>query len=232
VLNAKQHEREAYVVAQAGRKGAITVATNMAGRGTDIILGGNPEMLAKLRDASRSKTACPRPSPRSSRSWWSELRGASSRGGRRGGARRAASTSSAPSGTSRAASTTSSAAARAARAIRAARRFYLSLEDDLMRIFAGDRVKNLMERMGMPDDEPIEHPWVTKSVENAQKKVEERNFDIRKNLLEYDDVMNAQRKTIYELRQQLLFGRYEPDMVDEEGKPTGEKRVIKPLARS
>jgi preprotein translocase subunit SecA len=109
-------------------------------------------------------------------------------------------------------------------------RFYLSLEDDLMRIFAGDRVKNLMERMGMPDDEPIEHPWVTKSVENAQKKVEERNFDIRKNLLEYDDVMSAQRKTVYEMRQSLLIGRYEPEIIDEEGKPTGHKRNIAPLA--
>jgi len=108
-------------------------------------------------------------------------------------------------------------------------KFYLSLEDDLMRIFAGDKVKNLMERMGMPDDEPIEHPWVTKSVENAQKKVEERNFDIRKNLLEYDDVMSAQRKTIYDMRQAMLVGRYEPDVLDEEGKATGQKRKIKPL---
>src|SRR6185503_18994723 len=110
-----------------------------------------------------------------------------------------------------------------------ASKFYLSLEDDLMRIFAGDRVKNLMERMGMPDDEPIEHPWVTKSVENAQKKVEERNFDIRKNVLEYDDVMSSQRKTIYDLRQSLLLGRYEPEVLDDDGKPTGEKRVIKPM---
>src|SRR5678816_3265316 len=110
-------------------------------------------------------------------------------------------------------------------------RFYLSLEDDLMRIFAGDKVKNLMDRMGMPDDEPIEHPWVTKSVQNAQQKVEERNFDIRKNLLEYDDVMSAQRKTIYEMRQALLIGRYEPEVIDEEGKPTGEKRTIKPLEK-
>src|SRR5262249_22506133 len=108
-------------------------------------------------------------------------------------------------------------------------KFYLSLEDGLMRSFAGDRVKNLMERMGMPDDEPIEHPWVTKSVENAQKKVEERNFDIHKNLLEYDDVMSAQRKTIYDMRQSMLVGRYEPDIVDEEGKPTGQKRKIKSL---
>jgi preprotein translocase subunit SecA len=95
-----------------------------------------------------------------------------------------------------------------------------------MRIFAGDRVKNLMERMGMPDDEPIEHPWVTKSVENAQTKVEQRNFDIRKNLLEYDDVMNAQRKTVYALRQQLLLGIYEPEELDHEGKPSGAKRSI------
>jgi len=109
-----------------------------------------------------------------------------------------------------------------------ASRFYLSLEDDLMRIFAGDRVKNLMERMGMPDNEPIEHPMVTKSIENAQKKVEERNFDIRKNVLEYDDVMNSQRKTIYDLRQSLLLGRYTPEIVDEDGKPTGDKRTIKP----
>src|ERR1041385_312775 len=95
-----------------------------------------------------------------------------------------------------------------------------------MRIFAGDKVKSLMERMGMPDDEPIEHPWVTRSVENAQRKVEERNFDIRKNLLEYDDVMNAQRKTVYALRQQLLEGRYSPEEIDELGKSTGKPRTI------
>jgi preprotein translocase subunit SecA len=95
-----------------------------------------------------------------------------------------------------------------------------------MRIFAGDRVKNLMDRMGMPDDEPIEHPWVTKSIENAQRKVEERNFDIRKHLLEYDDVMNAQRKTVYSVRQQLLLGRYAPEELDELGKPTGRNREI------
>jgi preprotein translocase subunit SecA len=105
-------------------------------------------------------------------------------------------------------------------------RFYLSLEDDLMRIFMGDRVKNLMDRMGMPDDEPIEHPWVSKSVENAQSKVEARNFDIRKNLLEFDDVMNAQRKTIYALRQSLLQGRYASEETDELGKPTGRTREV------
>ena len=95
-----------------------------------------------------------------------------------------------------------------------------------MRIFSGERVKNLMDRMGVPDDEPIEHPWVSKSVENAQRKVEERNFDIRKNLLEYDDVMNAQRKTVYKLRGQLLEGRYEPEEIDELGRPTGDSREV------
>jgi preprotein translocase subunit SecA len=100
-----------------------------------------------------------------------------------------------------------------------------------MRIFAGDRVKALMERMGMPDDEPIEHPWVTKSIGDAQAKVEARNFDIRKNLLEYDDVMNEQRKTVYKIRQQLLLGIYKPEKLDEDGKPTGKMREIKKLDR-
>ena len=99
-----------------------------------------------------------------------------------------------------------------------------------MRIFAGDRVKSLMERMGMPDDEPIEHPWVTKSIRDAQGKVEARNFDIRKNLLEYDDVMNEQRKTVYKIRQQLLLGIYTPEILDEDGKATGKMREIETLA--
>ena len=98
-----------------------------------------------------------------------------------------------------------------------------------MRIFAGDRVKSLMERMGMPDDEPIEHPWVTKSIGDAQGKVEGRNFDIRKNLLEYDDVMSEQRKTVYTIRQQLLLGIYTPEHIDDDGKPTGKMREIKAL---
>ena len=111
-------------------------------------------------------------------------------------------------------------------------RFYLSLEDDLMRIFAGDRVKSLMERMGMPDDEPIEHPWVTQVASRTRRsKVEGRNFDIRKNLLEYDDVMNEQRKTVYKIRQQLLLGIYTPEYMDDDGKPTGKMREIKPLPR-
>jgi preprotein translocase subunit SecA len=226
VLNAKHHENEAYVVAQAGRKGAITVSTNMAGRGTDIILGGNPEMLAKLRFKEQNRI--PEAEPEEFDKLVEEIRAECVKEGDEvreiGGLYIL--------GTERHESRRIDNQLRG----RAGRqgdpgmsRFYLSLEDDLMRIFAGDRVKNLMERMGMPDDEPIEHPWVTKSVENAQKKVEERNFDIRKNLLEYDDVMSAQRKTIYEMRQSLLVGRYEPDVLDEEGKATGDKRAIKPI---
>ncbi len=227
VLNAKHHENEAYVVAQAGRKGAITVSTNMAGRGTDIILGGNPEMLAKLKFKEQHRI--PEAEPEEFDKLIEEIKISSTKEGDEireiGGLYIL--------GTERHESRRIDNQLRG----RAGRqgdpgmsKFYLSLEDDLMRIFAGDRVKNLMERMGMPDDEPIEHPWVTKSVENAQKKVEERNFDIRKNLLEYDDVMSAQRKTIYDMRQAMLLGRYEPEVLDEEGKPTGQKRAIKPLA--
>ena len=228
VLNAKHHENEAFVVAQAGRKNAITVSTNMAGRGTDIVLGGNPEMLAKLEFKQNNRV--PEAEPEEFEKLVEKLGvrcqkegdevrecgGLFILGTERHESRRIDNQLRGRSG--RQGDPGSS-------------RFYLSLEDDLMRIFAGDRVKNLMERMGMPDDEPIEHPWVTKSVENAQKKVEERNFDIRKNLLEYDDVMSAQRKTIYDMRQALLVGRYEPEVLDEEGKPTGERRKIKPLDR-
>ncbi len=228
VLNAKHHENEAYVVAQAGKKGSITVSTNMAGRGTDIILGGNPEMVAKLRFKEQNRI--PEAEPEAFDELVAELTKEFAAEGDEvreiGGLYIV--------GTERHESRRidNQLRGRAGRQGDPGRsRFYLSLEDDLMRIFAGDKVKNLMERMGMPDDEPIEHPWVTKSVENAQKKVEERNFDIRKNLLEYDDVMSAQRKTIYDVRQSLLVGRYEPEVVDDEGKPTGEKRVIKVNAK-
>jgi preprotein translocase subunit SecA len=227
VLNAKHHEREAYIVAQAGRKGAITVSTNMAGRGTDIILGGNPEMLARMEflESGRLPDAEPeefakvvdRHEQECAREHEEvvELGGLHIVGTERHESRRI----------------DNQLRGRAGRqGDPGSSRFYLSLEDDLMRIFAGDRVKQLMDRMGMPDDEPIEHPWVTKSIENAQTKVEERNFDIRKNLLEYDDVMSAQRKTVYEIRQQLLEGRYEPEQLDELGKPTGRPRVIEPRA--
>ncbi len=223
VLNAKHHENEAYIVAQAGRKGAITVSTNMAGRGTDIILGGNPEMIARLefKEQNRIPTAEPEAFAELVKRHEGECKIAHDEVIANGGLHIV--------GTERHESRRIDNQLRG----RAGRqgdpgssKFYLSLEDDLMRIFAGDRVKTLMDRMGMPDDEPIEHPWVTRSVENAQHKVEERNFDIRKNLLEYDDVMNAQRKTVYALRQQLLEGRYTPEEMDELGKQTGRVREI------
>ena len=228
VLNAKHHEREAYVIAQAGRKGAITVSTNMAGRGTDIILGGNPEMIAKLefKEGGRDPDAEPEEFAKlvvaheaSCKKEGDEVRvagGLHILGTERHESRRI----------------DNQLRGRAGRqGDPGSSRFYLSLEDDLMRIFAGDRVKALMERMGMPDDEPIEHPWVTKSISDAQTKVEGRNFDIRKHLLEYDDVMSEQRKTVYRLRQELLLGRYFPEKLDDDGKPTGKKRDIVPLER-
>ncbi|MGD0530400.1 MAG: preprotein translocase subunit SecA, partial [Polyangiaceae bacterium] len=228
VLNAKQHEKEAFVVAQAGRKGAITVSTNMAGRGTDIILGGNAEMLAKLefkeggRDpdkepeayaevVSRYEADCKREGQEVK-----DLGGLHILGTERHESRRI----------------DNQLRGRAGRqGDPGSSRFYLSLDDDLMRIFAGDKVKSLMEKMGMPDDEPIEHPWVTNSIGDAQGKVEARNFDMRKNVLEYDDVMSEQRKTVYKIRQQLLIGTYTPEYLDETGKPTGQLREIKTLPR-
>ena len=223
VLNAKHHQNEAFIVAQAGKKGAITVSTNMAGRGTDIMLGGNAEMIASAQFKETGKT--PESHPEEYATLLAEVQAqckvehdvVTDLGGLY------------IIGTERHESRRIDNQLRG----RAGRqgdpgysKFYLSLEDDLMRIFAGDRVKNLMDRMGMPDDEPIEHPLVSRSIENAQRKVEERNFDIRKNLLEYDDVMNAQRKTVYTLRQQLLLGRYAPEEVDDNGKSTGEIRQI------
>ena len=229
VLNAKQHEKEAFVVAQAGRKGAITVSTNMAGRGTDIILGGNPEMLARLefKEQSRDEKAEPEEFQKTTEKYEAACKAEGEEVKALGGLHIV--------GTERHESRRIDNQLRG----RAGRqgdpgssRFYLSLEDDLMRIFAGDRVKALMERMGMPDDEPIpEHPWVTKSIGDAQTKVEGRNFDIRKNLLEYDDVMSEQRKTVYKIRQQLLLGTYTPEHLDEDGKPTGKERAIRPLER-
>ncbi|HVH40792.1 MAG TPA: preprotein translocase subunit SecA [Labilithrix sp.] len=228
VLNAKQHEKEAFVVAQAGRKGAITVSTNMAGRGTDIILGGNAEMLAKLefkehgRDPDTEVEEFEKVVQKYEKSCKKEGDEVREAGGLH------------IVGTERHESRRIDNQLRG----RAGRqgdpgssRFYLSLEDDLMRIFAGDRVKSLMEKMGMPDDEPIEHPWVSKSIQDAQRKVEGRNFDIRKNLLEYDDVMNEQRKTVYKIRQQLLLGIYTPEILGDDGKPTGKIRKIETLDR-
>jgi preprotein translocase subunit SecA len=227
VLNAKQHEKEAYVVAQAGRKGAITVSTNMAGRGTDIILGGNAEMLGKLEFKEQGRDPDGTPEEREA---FAEVVAKYEKQCKAEGEEVKAAGGLHIVGTERHESRRIDNQLRG----RAGRqgdpgssRFYLSLEDDLMRIFAGDKVKSLMERMGMPDDEPIEHPWVTKSIGDAQGKVEARNFDIRKNLLEYDDVMNEQRKTVYRIRQQLLLGIYKPEKLDEDGKATGKMRDIK-----
>ena len=225
VLNAKHHAKEAQVIAQAGRKHAITVSTNMAGRGTDIILGGNAEMMAKIEFLENNRLPDAEPEEfqklveqyeaqcAAERIEVVDLGGLHILGTERHESRRI----------------DNQLRGRAGRqGDPGSSRFYLSLEDDLMRIFAGDKVKNLMDRMGMPDDEPIEHPWVTKSVQNAQQKVEERNFDIRKNLLEYDDVMSAQRKTVYTMRQQMLEGRYQPEQVDDDGKATGEFKSFEP----
>jgi preprotein translocase subunit SecA len=228
VLNAKQHEKEAFVVAQAGRKGAITVSTNMAGRGTDIILGGNAEMLAKLefKEQGRDPEAEPEEFKKLLEKLEVQCKAEGDEVRKLGGLHIL--------GTERHESRRIDNQLRG----RAGRQgdpgsssFYLSLEDDLMRIFGGDRVKALMERMGMPDDEPIEHPMVSKSILDAQAKVEGRNFDIRKHLLDYDDVMSEQRKTVYTVRQQLLLGVYKPEILDDEGKPTGKARKIETLPR-
>jgi len=218
VLNAKQHEREAHVVAQAGRKGAITISTNMAGRGTDIILGGNPEFMAraeidpekagqpgaevdpeKFKEAfARYKAQCDAEKQEVLAAGGLHILGTERHESRRiDNQLRGRSGRQGDPGSSR---------------------FYLSLEDDLMRIFGAERITGLMERLGMEEDVPIEHPLINRAIENAQKKVEGHNFDIRKNLLEYDDVMNQQRKTIYALRRQVLEGRYAPEPSEEEKK--------------
>ncbi len=190
VLNAKFHEQEADIVANAGTASAVTIATNMAGRGTDIVLGGSWQAdVAKLSDPTEEQIQAVKAKWKEahdavlasgglhiigterheSRRIDNQLRG---RAGRQGDA-----------GSSR---------------------FYLSMEDALMRIFASDRVSGMMKKLGMEEGEAIEHPWVTKAIENAQRKVEGRNFDIRKQLLEYDDVANDQRKVVYELRDELM----------------------------
>jgi preprotein translocase subunit SecA len=191
VLNAKQHEREAHIIQQAGMPGAVTIATNMAGRGTDIVLGGNldAELAALGEDASAVEKEQVRGAwlarheqviatgglhvvgseRHESRRIDNQLRGRSGRQGDPGSTR-----------------------------------FYLSLQDDLMRIFASDRVAGLMQKLGMGNGEAIEHPWVTRSIESAQRKVESRNFDVRKEILAYDDVANDQRKVVYAQRNELM----------------------------
>ena len=197
VLNAKQHEREAHVIAQAGRPGVITIATNMAGRGTDIVLGGNPETdIEKVKaDSKLSEVQKTVAIDKLKAEWQARHDAVLAAGGlhiagtERHESRRVDNQLRGRSG--RQGDSGSS-------------RFYLSLEDQLLRIFASDRVSAIMEKLNMPDGEAIEHPWVTRAIENAQRKVEGRNFDIRKQLLEYDDVANDQRKVIYEQRNELL----------------------------
>lgn len=161
VLNAKHHEKEAEIIAEAGQRGRVTIATNMAGRGTDIKLGEGVVEVGGLHILGTSR--------HESRRIDNQLRGRSGRQGDPGSSR-----------------------------------FYLSLEDDLLRIFGSDRISGIMERLGMEEDEPIEHSMISKAIENAQRKVEGHNFDIRKHLLEYDDVMNLQRKVIYKQRREVL----------------------------
>jgi len=206
VLNAKHHQREAEIVAQAGRLGAVTIATNMAGRGTDIILGGNPEAMAWAQLQEKYPTRLEVPPEE-----WDTLVGEiDQREQMKAEGRKVAAMGGLHIlGTER----------HEARRIdlqlrgRAGRqgdpgssRFYLSLEDDLMRIFAGDWVKNMLTRLGMQEGEAIVSRMVSRRVEGAQKKVEERNFEIRKNLLEYDEVMDEQRKRVYSYRQAILDG--------------------------
>ena len=198
VLNAKHHAREADIVAQAGRKGAVTISTNMAGRGTDIVLGGNPEFLARAEigadvEGPQWAEACKKYEAQcaaereevvgagglhilgterhEARRIDNQLRGRSGRQGDPGSSR-----------------------------------FYLSLQDDLLRIFGAERIEGLMERLGMEEGVPIEAKMVSRAIENAQRKVEGQNFDIRKHLLEYDDVMNKQREIVYERRREYLAG--------------------------
>jgi preprotein translocase subunit SecA len=211
VLNAKYHEMEAEIVAQAGRVGAVTIATNMAGRGTDILLGGNPEYLA--RSAMKDKGVDFREAPEED--WKREYEKARKQvvqehekvvglGGlhilatERHEARRI----------------DNQLRGRAGRqGDPGSSRFYLSLEDDLMRIFGSDRISGLMQRLGMEEGVPIEHGMVTRAIERAQKQVEGQNFSIRKHLLEYDDVMNAQRVAVYRLRREILEGKDEREYV-------------------
>lgn len=196
VLNAKNHEKEAEIIAQAGRLGAVTISTNMAGRGTDILLGGNPEFLALSktkgnRDSEEyrkaleeAKRICEKEKQQvvalgglhvigterhESRRIDNQLRGRAGRQGDPGSSR-----------------------------------FYVSLEDEIMRLFGSDRISGILEKLGMKEDIPIEHPLITKAIENAQMRVEAHNFEIRKYLLEYDNVMNKQRETIYGLRREIM----------------------------
>ncbi|MBA6335885.1 MULTISPECIES: preprotein translocase subunit SecA [unclassified Colwellia] len=190
VLNAKFHQQEAEIVADAGKVGAVTIATNMAGRGTDIVLGGNFDaIVAKLKDQSKESIAKAKEEWIIQHNKVLELGGLHIVATERHESRRIDNQLRGRSGRQGDAGST---------------RFYLSMEDALMRIFASERISNMMRKLGMEHGEAIEHPWVTRSIENAQRKVEGRNFDIRKQLLEFDDVSNDQRQVIYEQRNELM----------------------------
>jgi preprotein translocase subunit SecA len=240
VLNAKQHAREASIVAQAGRKGAITISTNMAGRGTDIILGGNFEALAKdalteekAKLAETADAAKPaeggdgEPYRGSTEPAFDEEARLAELNEKFKAQCLAERDEVVAAGGLKIIGTERHESRRIDNQLRGrsgrqgdpgASRFYLSLQDDLLRIFGLDRMTGLMERLGLEEDIPIESPMVTRSIEGAQKKVEGRNFDQRKNVLEYDDVMNQQRKTIYALRRQILEGRYHREPTEDEQK--------------
>jgi preprotein translocase subunit SecA len=211
VLNAKYHEREAEIVAQAGREGAVTIATNMAGRGTDILLGGNPDFLSKevlrkhgLDPATAAGEARAGALTEARRITEPEHERVVSLGGlhivgtERHESRRIDNQLRGRSG--RQGDPGSS-------------RFYLSLEDDLLRIFGSQRIQKIMERLGMEEGEPIEHRLVTRAIATAQKRVETHNFEIRKHLLESDDVMNKQREIIYGMRRQILEGESQAETI-------------------
>jgi len=179
ILNAKQHEREAEIIAQAGRRGAVTIATNMAGRGVDIILGGNPPDEAEAeRVRGLGGLHVIGTERHEARRIDNQLRGRSGRQGDPGSSR-----------------------------------FYIALDDELMRLFAGQRIAGIMDRLGIDESVPIEHPLVTRQIESAQRKVEQYHFDVRKHVLEYDDVMNVQRKVIYGERRKVLAGENVRDTI-------------------
>ncbi len=218
VLNAKYHEMEAEIVAQAGRKSAVTIATNMAGRGTDILLGGNSEYLAKVAVKKKAEEGG-EPPPNA----WEEALQKAKREVANEHEEVVDSGGLHILGTERHESRRIDNQLRG----RAGRqgdpgssRFYLSLEDDLMRIFGSDRISGLMQRMGMEEGVPIEHGMVTRAIERAQKQVEGQNFSMRKHLLEYDDVMNKQRVAIYRLRRDILEGKEQREYVLELAKNT------------
>ncbi|HEX3997653.1 MAG TPA: SEC-C metal-binding domain-containing protein [Pirellulales bacterium] len=206
VLNAKHHKREAEIVSQAGRKGGVTIATNMAGRGTDIVLGGNPETMAwaMLQDKYPTRLDVP------PAEWEALVREVEQREQMKDNGQQVKEMGGLHIiGTERHESRRIDLQLRGRcgrQGDPGSSRFYLSLEDDLMRIFAGEWVKNILTRLGMKEGEAIESRMVSRRIEGAQKKVEERNFDIRKNLLEYDEVMDEQRKRVYGYRQKILDG--------------------------